>query len=152
MAKLSSVKTTTAGGGNRSRPAEGYPLVHGLPIQALYPAQCASCSPSRPCGQAGGHSQGGQKSQPGYAPRRQRRVFRAAFSDDDHPIGRQAQGSRFPAWKLLAIMVAWAVVLAWYLTWGLLLVPYRLIRRAGRKRRRMELQHCELMATIRERK
>jgi hypothetical protein len=58
----------------------------------------------------------------------------------------------FTTLALLGIVVAWAAVLAWYLIWGLLLVPYRLIRRSGRKRRRMELRHRELMATIAERK
>ena len=53
---------------------------------------------------------------------------------------------------LLAVVLAWTAVLAWYLIWGVLLVPYRLIRRPGRKRRRMELRHRELMAAITERK
>lgn len=50
---------------------------------------------------------------------------------------------------LVAIVVAWAVVLIWYVTWGLLLVPYRLIRRGSRKRHQMELRHRELIAAIR---
>jgi hypothetical protein len=39
---------------------------------------------------------------------------------------------------------------AWYLTWGLFPVPYRVIRRGSRKRRRNALQHRELLAAIRQ--
>lgn len=49
---------------------------------------------------------------------------------------------------LLLIVLAWSVVLSWYLTFGLLLVPYRLLRRDSRKRRRQALQHRELLATM----
>jgi hypothetical protein len=46
---------------------------------------------------------------------------------------------------LLFILLAWTFVLAWYLTWGLLLVPYRLIRRGQRKQRLADLRHQEMM-------
>jgi hypothetical protein len=49
---------------------------------------------------------------------------------------------------LLLIVLAWSVVLSWYLFFGLLLVPYRLLRRGSRKRRRQALQHRELLATM----
>lgn len=49
------------------------------------------------------------------------------------------------------LLGAWAFVTAWYLTWGLLLVPYRLIRRGSRKRKREALQHREMMAAIQSR-
>jgi hypothetical protein len=52
---------------------------------------------------------------------------------------------------MLLILGAWAFVTAWYLTWGLLLVPYRLIRRGSRKRKRDALQHREMMAAIQSR-
>jgi hypothetical protein len=55
---------------------------------------------------------------------------------------------------LVAIVLiggAWTFVTAWYLTWGLLLVPYRLIRRGSRKRKREALQHREMMAAIQSR-
>ena len=46
------------------------------------------------------------------------------------------------------IAVAWAVITVWYLMWGLLLVPYRLVRRNARRRRIQELRHRELLATL----
>jgi len=52
------------------------------------------------------------------------------------------------AWSALAILLiamAWFCVLGWYLTWGLLLVPYRLIRRSGRRRVLLEARHRELL-------
>jgi hypothetical protein len=52
---------------------------------------------------------------------------------------------------MILILGAWAFVTAWYLTWGLLLVPYRLIRRGSRKRKREALQHREMMAAIQSR-
>lgn len=52
---------------------------------------------------------------------------------------------------MILIVGAWAFVTAWYLTWGLLLVPYRLIRRGSRKRKREALQHREMMAAIQSR-
>ena len=52
------------------------------------------------------------------------------------------------ALAILLILVVWALVTAWYLTWGLLLVPYRLLRRGARKRKVEALRHRELMGTI----
>lgn len=49
---------------------------------------------------------------------------------------------------ILLVVVAWALVTAWYATWGLWLVPYRLLRRGARKRRVDALRHRELMGTI----
>jgi hypothetical protein len=49
---------------------------------------------------------------------------------------------------ILGIVIAWAVVLAWYLLWGIWLIPYRVIRRGQRKRRREALQHREMLAAI----
>ncbi|USN97296.1 MAG: hypothetical protein H6799_02895 [Candidatus Nomurabacteria bacterium] len=50
---------------------------------------------------------------------------------------------------LMLIAMAWIVVLVWYIIFGILLVPYRLIRRSGRKGKRNALQHRELMQAIR---
>lgn len=50
------------------------------------------------------------------------------------------------------IAIAWCFVLSWYLFWGLLLVPYRLIRRGSRKRKRQALQHRELIAAVQDQK
>jgi hypothetical protein len=49
---------------------------------------------------------------------------------------------------ILLIAVAWVGVLAWYLTWGVYLIPYRLIRRGSRKRKRQALQHREMLAAL----
>lgn len=49
---------------------------------------------------------------------------------------------------LLLIVGAWVFVTAWYLTWGILLLPYRLTRRGQRKRKRDALQHRELLEAI----
>jgi uncharacterized protein DUF1707 len=60
-------------------------------------------------------------------------------------------GSRLVAITLLAVLlvlVAWTFVTAWYLFWGLLLVPYRVLRRGARKRTAEALRHRELMGTI----
>jgi hypothetical protein len=67
-------------------------------------------------------------------------------------IRRRAEGG----WKLglitvlaiLLIVMVWALVTAWYVTWGVLLVPYRLTRRGARKRKAEALRHRELMGTI----
>jgi uncharacterized membrane-anchored protein len=49
---------------------------------------------------------------------------------------------------LVLVATAWLVVTAWYLFFGLLLVPYRLIRRGSRKRKRQGLQHREMIAAV----
>jgi hypothetical protein len=61
-----------------------------------------------------------------------------------NPYGRIGAGVA----AILLIACAWTFVLGWYLTWGLLLVPYRLIRRGSRKRKREALQHREMLAAI----
>ncbi len=49
---------------------------------------------------------------------------------------------------LILIVFAWVMITVWYLTWGLLLVPYRLVRRSARKRKLEALRHRELLGTI----
>jgi Domain of unknown function (DUF1707) len=49
---------------------------------------------------------------------------------------------------LLLIVCAWVIVTVWYLTWGMLLIPYRLVRRSARKRKVEALRHRELLGTI----
>lgn len=51
---------------------------------------------------------------------------------------------------LLLVVVAWALVTSWYMTFGLLLVPYRLVRRGQRRRRQEEMRHAEQLDAIRE--
>ena len=52
---------------------------------------------------------------------------------------------------IILILGAWGFVTAWYVTWGLLLVPYRMIRRGSRKRKREALQHRETLAAMQSR-
>lgn len=62
-----------------------------------------------------------------------------------------------PAWlKLLTIPLAiilvavvWVAVTGWYAVFGLLVFPYRLMRRGQRKERRDALRHQELLAADR---
>jgi hypothetical protein len=63
----------------------------------------------------------------------------------------QSYGWRMAAWWTLLVTVlvlAWAGVLVWYCLWGLLLVPYRIIRRGQRKRDLAMLRHREMMSAI----
>jgi hypothetical protein len=46
---------------------------------------------------------------------------------------------------LMLLVFAWFLVAGWYLLFGLLLVPYRLVRRGSRKRKRDALRHRELL-------
>lgn len=43
------------------------------------------------------------------------------------------------------IFLAWTVIGAWYMIFGLLLVPYRLFRRSGRKNKADKKRHREMM-------
>lgn len=49
---------------------------------------------------------------------------------------------------LLTVAAWWVAVICWYLFFGLWLVPYRLIRRGSRKRKRENLQHREMLNMI----
>lgn len=50
---------------------------------------------------------------------------------------------------VLTIIVAWAGVLCWYALFGVLLVPYRIVRRVQRDNRRKALRHREMLAAAR---
>jgi hypothetical protein len=54
------------------------------------------------------------------------------------------------AWALTVVLIVtvWMFVLAWYLTWGLWLVPYRIIRRGQRKQKVERLRHRELIERL----
>jgi 4-hydroxybenzoate polyprenyltransferase len=65
-------------------------------------------------------------------------------------------GERGAAWwsrslwitgAVLALLVAWSAVLCWYCLFGLLLVPYRIIRRIQRHGRRNALRHRETLGS-----
>lgn len=47
---------------------------------------------------------------------------------------------------VLLVAVAWMVVLAWYVLFGFLVAPYRLLRRGSRKRKLTEQRHREMLA------
>lgn len=49
---------------------------------------------------------------------------------------------------ILLITAVWMAVLCWYFIFGLWLVPYRLIRRGQRKRRREDLRHREMLTMM----
>ena len=62
----------------------------------------------------------------------------------DNPAGRIGLG--ILASTLIAL--AWMLVIAWYTIFGILLVPYRLIRRDSRKRKVEALRHRETLTAI----
>lgn len=62
--------------------------------------------------------------------------------------GGGGQLAAITALAILLILIVWILVTAWYLIWGLWLVPYRLLRRGARKRKAEALKHRELMGTI----
>ena len=57
---------------------------------------------------------------------------------------------RAVAWTLTValIVTVWMFVLGWYMTWGLWLVPYRIIRRGQRKQKVERLRHRELIERL----
>jgi hypothetical protein len=61
---------------------------------------------------------------------------------------------RMSTWVLtvVLIMMVWVFVLAWYSTWGLWLVPYRIIRRGQRKQKVERLRHREMIERLDRRK
>jgi hypothetical protein len=67
-------------------------------------------------------------------------------------VGEHVTGT--PRWAIVALIIVpivlfwWSAVLVWYLTFGLLLVPYRLLRRGARKRKAEALRHREMMGAI----
>ena len=46
------------------------------------------------------------------------------------------------------IAFAWSAVLGWYFFFGILLIPYRLIRRGQRKTQRDNLRHQEMLSAM----
>ena len=78
-----------------------------------------------------------------------RRIYRRL-----HPHAETAYGWRKAGWvTLLAVVLlfAWIGVLAWYCVFGLLVVPYRIIRRIQRHGKRNRLRHQETLAAIERR-
>lgn len=50
---------------------------------------------------------------------------------------------------VVLVALALIVVTCWYVVFGILLVPYRLLRRGSRKRKREEMRHQEVLAAAR---
>lgn len=48
--------------------------------------------------------------------------------------------------SLLELIVRWAFVTVWYLVFGVLVIPYRLVRRGRKQRQIAELRHREALA------
>lgn len=46
---------------------------------------------------------------------------------------------------LTLIVMAWSFIAVWYFVFGIFLIPFRLLRRGSRKRKRDELRHRELL-------
>lgn len=53
---------------------------------------------------------------------------------------------------LMTIFVVWGFIFVWYCIFGVLLVPYRLIRRGSRKRKMENLRHHELLDVLESKK
>lgn len=51
---------------------------------------------------------------------------------------------------VILVVLAWLMVSAWYGVFGLILAPYRLVRRSQRKAKRDSLRHQELLAAGRQ--
>lgn len=47
---------------------------------------------------------------------------------------------------LFIIPMIWCVIAMWYALFGLLLIPYRILRRGQRKRKLQEIRHRELLS------
>lgn len=52
------------------------------------------------------------------------------------------------ALAVLLVLMVWVLVTAWYLVWGLWLVPYRVLRRGARKRKVEMMRHREMLGAI----
>lgn len=53
-------------------------------------------------------------------------------------------------WLVLVPLIAcaWSFILCWYMFFGFLVVPYRLIRRSSRKQKQARLRHAEMMEAL----
>jgi Domain of unknown function (DUF1707) len=49
---------------------------------------------------------------------------------------------------ILLVLIAWTLVTAWYICFGLCMLPYRVLRRGARKRKAEAMRHREMMGTI----
>ena len=49
-----------------------------------------------------------------------------------------------------AILFWWCLVALWYMFFGIFLIPFRLVMRGSRKRKRDEARHRELLQAVKE--
>jgi len=49
-----------------------------------------------------------------------------------------------------AILIWWSLIAIWYLLFGVFLIPFRLIMRGSRKKKRDEARHRELLQAVKE--
>lgn len=49
---------------------------------------------------------------------------------------------------IMLISMAWMMVVLWYMIFGIFLIPYRILRRGSRKRKRDELRHREMLQAV----
>ncbi len=49
---------------------------------------------------------------------------------------------------VLVVVIWWLVVVVWYVLFGLVLLPYRILRRGARKRKKEALRHREMLTAI----
>jgi len=59
-------------------------------------------------------------------------------------------GWMFWAFGVPLLVVWWVLIVAWYVVFGLLMVPYRLVRRGSRKRKLADARHREMLAAIQQ--
>lgn len=71
------------------------------------------------------------------------RIFRLRRRASD-----DRQRALLTALAVVLTILVWVLVTAWYLLWGLWLVPYRLLRRGARKRKAAALRHRELLGAV----
>jgi hypothetical protein len=66
-------------------------------------------------------------------------------------IGQKRGGARIALVPLVVIpllIVWWLAIALWYLTFGIFLIPYRLLRRGARKRKAEAMRHRETLAAM----
>lgn len=58
--------------------------------------------------------------------------------------------TRFLTWTIVPMWIGmwWMVIAAWYCAFGLLLVPFRLIRRSSRSQKRDRTRHAEMLSAL----
>ena len=65
---------------------------------------------------------------------------------------RDSDYKRLAGWLLVFLVLTlwWSAIVAWYLIFGIFLIPYRMIRRGSRKRKVQNRQHGELLEALRQ--